>query len=116
MATPSPSPSPSPSPPTPTPTPTRTLTQAGSILCSFELRIAGTFKDPPPPAYSGPASGGDEETADGAPGSSTALAIPQEISGHRSIRPPTKTYLIELSVVGCRDVPARDLFGVQVGN
>jgi len=88
--------------------------QAGSILCSFELRIAGTFKDAIPPAYSGPASAGDEETADGAPGSSTALTIPQEIAGHRSIRPPTKTYLIELSVVGCRDVPARDLFGVQV--
>jgi len=74
----------------------------GKILCSFELR-------PYQPAA--------EETKKG--GAKAALTdmsadTSQPGQGAGSLRPPTEPYLVEISVVGCRDMMPREIMGVLV--
>ena len=91
----------------------------GKILCSFELRPyqpAGEAEQAKQESYGGKAptkrksaaGDGDLEAA----GSSSTL-VPRGL-GPGSLRPPTETYLVEISVVGCRDMMPREIMGVPV--
>ena len=83
----------------------------GKLLCSFELR-------PYQPAGDGSdKAAGKRPSASGAAGTSADADASDALvatKGPGSLRPPTETHLVEVSVVGCRDMMPREIMGVPI--
>ena len=90
--------------------------EVGRLLCSFELR---TYQ---PPRLENDAAGGraSASAVGGAlvdlSGAASKLALPRELGVGRmgALRPPMKPYVIEIQLIGCRDVPPREIMGVPI--
>jgi len=79
-------------------------TPVGKLLCSFELRL-----------YQPPKLESESTTLDLSAAART-LTIPRELGAGEmgKLRPPMRPYVIEIQLVGCRDVPPREVLGVPV--
>ena len=98
----------------------------GRLLCSFELRPHHAGKEAVERASRGSAAGlsaAAEEEADGGGGSggggsgdgpAAAYASLFDSAPLVSLRPRTKKYLVEISLVGCRDMQPREILGIPI--
>ena len=89
----------------------------GKLLCSFDLRPSreGLGRDEKHDQRSQThGKGGKADAEASAAGEGSSSSSSGSAGGAGSLKPPTKPYLIEISVVGCRDMQPREILGVPI--